>query len=274
MPKFQRIYWSKKFDWKHYSGLYDRYCKSKNNYYFNSVSAMLKPARLTNSSRVCDLACGTGALTRQLLKEHPKIKIFAIDLSEEMLAYYRKNFSKQIRKGQISVVCGNAEKINEYTNQKYDVVFIASALWDMEIGSLFKSISRILRKNGTAIFNLPALVVEKEKGFVFFIEHFFRQTLNSKAIYRRIKISRLKKLASKHGLQMVKTKEYSFITPKQNVAKFFDLLRYRYPFILFPKEMPYNQKLKRCTEIFNESLKYIPKDGIEEDGFVFVLKKK
>jgi hypothetical protein len=45
-------------------------------------------------------------------------------------------------------------------------------------------------------------------------------------------------------------------------------------FVFFPPKMPYSQKLKKCTEIFKEALRYIPKDGISEEGFVFVLKKR
>ena len=97
MPKFQRIYWSKEFDWKHYSQLYNKYCKSKKNYYVQSALELLKSTKLSNNSKVMDVGCGTGALTQQLLKKYPKIDIFAIDLSKDMLSYYRKNFSKQIK---------------------------------------------------------------------------------------------------------------------------------------------------------------------------------
>lgn len=273
MPKFQRIYWSKKFDWKHYSKLYDKYCKSINNYYIQSVLELVKSVKLRKTSKVIDMGCGTGALTKQLLKKYPRISVFAIDLSREMLSFFKKNFSTQIKNGQIITTCGNAEKINKYTNEKYDAIFISSALWDMDIETIFKNIRKVLKKDGIVIFNLPALIVEKERGFIFFIEHFFRQILNSKMIYRRIKIDYLKKLFKKYNFQLATFREYSFKMSKLNVAQFFDLLRYRYPFILFPKEIPYNIKLKKCTEIFNESLKYIPRSGIDEVGFIFVIKK-
>ncbi|MFH0948951.1 MAG: class I SAM-dependent methyltransferase [Candidatus Aenigmatarchaeota archaeon] len=274
MSKFQRIYWIKKFDWKHYSRLYNKYCKLKNNYYSLSSSKLVRCVKLTKDAKIVDMACGTGVMTSQLLKKYPKFSIFAIDLSKEMLAYYQKNFRDQIKKGQIKAVHGNAEQINRYTSEKYDVVFIASAFWDLEIEIMLKNVSKILNKNGIFAFNLPALITGNERGFMFFIEHFFRKALNSKMIYRRISEERLKKLFRKYKFQSVLSKKYSFRVSKPNVAQFFDLLRYRYPFIFFPKEIPYNKKLKRCTEIFNESLKYIPKDGINEVGFVFVIKKK
>lgn len=273
MSKFQRIYWSKKFDWKHYAKIYNKYCGSKDNYYSQSALELIKTIKLNNSSMVVDMACGTGALTQKLLVKYPKIKVFAVDLSKEAVGYYRKNFTKQIKTGQIKAVRGNAEKINDYTDKKYDAIFISSALWDVEIETAFKNMPKILKKNALVVFNLPALVVDKEKGFIFFIEHFFRQMFNSKMIYRRIKPDYLKKLFKKSNFRLIKTKKYLFGLSKRNVAQFFDLLRYRYPFILFSKKMPYKQKLKECTEAFNESLRYIPKDGINEEGFVFIVKR-
>jgi ubiquinone/menaquinone biosynthesis C-methylase UbiE len=270
--KFQRIYWSKKFDWKHYAKLYYKYCQTKNNYYIQSASELVKSVKLKNSFKVIDLACGTGVLTSQLLKKYPKINIFAIDLSKEMLFFYQKNFFSYIKTGQIKVICGNAEQLYKYTKEKYDAIFIASALWDLELKPLFKSMMKVLKKNGLVIFNLPALVTGEEKGFIFFIENFFREKLNTTAVYRRITLKDLGKVFNKH-FRLIKLRRYSFKMSKRNVAIFFDLLKYRYPFIFFPKEISYNQKLKKCTEILNEVLRYIPKDGISEEGLIFVLEK-
>ena len=271
--KFQRIYWSKKFDWKRYARLYDKYCRTKNNYYIQSASELVKSVRLKNSFKVIDLACGTGVLTSQLLKRYPKINIFAIDLSKEMLYFYQKNFFNHIKVGRIKVVCGNAEQLHKYTKEKYDAIFIASAVWDLELKSLFNNIAKVLKKNGLVVFNLPALVVGEEKGFIFFIEHFFREKLNTTAVYRRITLKDLGKVFNKH-FRLIKLKMYSFKMSKRNVAMFFDLLKYRYPFVFFTKKMPYSLKLKKCIEIFKEALRYIPKAGISEEGFVFVLKKR
>ncbi len=274
MGKFHRIYWSKKFDWKHYSKLYDLYCKTRSNYYSQSAAVLINSVKLNNSSNIIDLACGTGALTSEILKKQKQVKIFAIDLSKDMLFYYKKNFSEQIKKGQIKVSEGNAENIDKFVNSKFDSAFITSALWDLEIESTIGNISKVLKTGGYLLFNLPALVVEKEKGFIFFIEHFFRQTMNTDILYKRIKLHKLMNIFEKHDFELVNSKDYSFNMSKKNVAEFFNLLRYRYPFILFPENMPYNEKLKKCTEIFQDSLRYIPKDGINEEGIAFILRKK
>ncbi len=273
MSKFQRIYWAKDFDWDSYSKLYDKYAKSKGSYYLQTSSKLIDSVKLAKSSKVLDLACGTGALSMVLLKQFPGVNILAVDLSKEMLKYYKKNLSKQVKNGQIVVKDGNAEGIDKLSEEKYDVIFVSSALWDLEIESFVKSAKGVLKNGGKIVFNLPSLVVEKERGFIYFIEHFFRQTLQSDIIYRRIPIDYLKKIFEKNGFKLSTMKDYSFNMSKKNVTDFFDVLRYRYPFILFPKEMPYPQKLKRCTEIFNDSLRYVPKEGLDEEGVIFVFEK-
>ncbi len=274
MAKFQRIYWKSEFDWNNYAKLYDAYAKSRGNYYLLSSLELIKCATINKTTKVVDLACGTGALTNLILRKNSKANIFAIDLSKEMIRYYRKNFIKEINSGEIAVHVGNAEKISKITKEKYDYVFISSALWDLELEPLIKDLKKVVKRGGKIIFNLPSLVVERETGFIYFIEHFFRETLKSDLIYRRIPIPLLKAKFNKNGFSLQKMKDYAFNMPKANVKKFFDVLRYRYPFILFPKEMPYAEKLKRCTDIFNDSLRYVPKEGLAEKGVIFVFEKK
>jgi|SRR3989344_4230599 len=274
MAKFQRIYWKSEFDWDNYVKLYDAYAKSNGNYYLLSSLELIKCANLSKKSKVVDLACGTGALTNLIAKKNPQANILALDLSKEMIKYYKKNFRKQIDKGKIRVYVGNAEKTSKINQERYDYVFISSALWDLELDPLIKDLSKVVKKGGKVIFNLPALVVEKETGFIYFIEHFFKETLKSDLIYRRIPISLLRTKFSKNGFKLSKMKNYEFNMSKSNVKKFFDVLRYRYPFILFPKEMPYVEKLKRCTDIFNDSLRYVPREGLDERGVVFVFEKR
>lgn len=273
MPKFERIYWSKEFDWKNYSKLYDKYTKSKGNYYSQSLNKLLENIKLDKTTKIIDLGCGTGALTKEILKKNKNVYIFAIDISKEMVEIYKNNFKKEISNGQIKCIVGNAEKINKLTNEKYDFVFISSAFWDINGERLIKSLSSIINKKGKIIFNLPALVLGKERGFIFFIEHFFRERINSSMKYRRINLNDIKEISRKNNVKINKIKDYSFKMSKNNVKKFFNLLKYRYPFILFPKEMQTKDRIKKCDEIFKESLRYIPKDGIEEKGVVFILGK-
>jgi len=273
MPKFQRIYWLEDFNWKEYASLYNAYCQTKQNYYQQTAEALLSAIRISQDAQIVDAGAGTGALTSELMRRMPHAKIFAIDLSSEMLHYYKKRFKKQIAKRQIKVIQGNVENINKYVRNSVDIIFVASALWDIELSPFFKNARKILRPNGKIVFNLPALVLGETKGFIGFIEKSVRKEMPGKQLYRRIILAELTKIFRQNSYTLEKQKHFRFTMSKSNVAKFFKVLRYRYPFILFPKKLSYKERFKLCTKIFNTALKKMPSKGISEEGYVFVIGK-
>ena len=272
--KFHRIYWSKEFDWEEYAKRYNKYCKTDNNYYKQSAEILLNCSDIKDNNVILDLGCGTGAMSREILKRFPKIKIIAIDLSKEALEYYRKNFEKQIKTGQIIAIECNAEKIKEQIKHNVDIVFISSALWDMEIKSLFKNLKKILNKNGLIIANLPYLTINKNEGFIYKIEDFFRKKSKIQKLYRRILLKNLNDILINNKLRIRKTQEYNFNLSKDNIKRFFDVLKYRYPFIFFPDKISYEERYKKCEKLFNQLLTSIPKIGIEERGLILLIDNK
>ena len=264
MP-FHRIYWKKEFDWETYAELYNKYCKSKDNYYALSSEALIP--ELKGDELVVDLACGTGALTQTLLRKYPNIRIIAIDISKEAIKHYKENFSEQIKNSQIRVLQENAEQINTET---VDFIFIPSALWDMELKDLFKSLVKIMKPNTKIITNLPYLTLGKEKGFIHEIENIFKEEANIKKFYRRIFIEDLEKILKKNRLMIEKIKEYKFFMPKDSVNEFFDVLNYRYPFIFFEEDISYEERFKICKRIFQKLLDKNP-NGMEESGEIVII---
>lgn len=273
MQKFQRIYWLGAFDWKAYAKLYDVYCHLPKNYYLESVKALINAVPIPKRSNILDVGAGTGVLTWELLKRKPNASIIAIDLSVEMLRYYKKHFKEQIRTGQIKVIRGNAEQSHKLIKVPVDMIFIASTLWDMKLSTFFKSARKILAPKGKIIFNLPVLVLGEAEGFIGFIENTVRAELLGKQLYRRILPTQLYQHFKHYDYKLVKCKRYSFILSKTNIAQFFKVLRYRYPFILFPKELSYERRLQLCSKIFKTALKKIPREGIREEGVIFVVEK-
>jgi len=271
---FHRIYWDKEFDWKNYSKAYDEYCKLQENYYSQSAKVLVGLMDFGKSSKIIDLACGTGALSTELLKDYPDAQIFAIDLARDVLSYYENNFKSLIGKGQVEVACGNAEEIHKLTTSKVDTIFVTSAMWDVDIDELLKNANKVLNKEGVILFNLPSVILGEKKGFIFFIEDYFRKAMGTNMLYKRIDLDKLMEMLEKRGFELVSSKEYCFKMSRENVEKFFDLLKYRYPFIFFPEELSYKEKLQKCTEIFKDSLESIPDGGIKEEGRVFVIRKR
>jgi ubiquinone/menaquinone biosynthesis C-methylase UbiE len=272
MRKFQRIYWSKDFDWRAYARLYDEYCHKRGNYYEESARALLSALKLRRNAHIVDAGAGTGALTKELLRLRPDVSITAIDLSSDMLGYYRRHFRKEIAKGQIAVINGNVEQLQKYLKEKVDAVMVSCAIWDMEIPPFLRNAKRVLKHGGRVVFNLPALVTGISRGFIWFIEQSVREVLPGEELYRRIPRSFLLNEFSKQGFTVESEVPYRFRLSKGDVQAFFKVLRYRYPFILFPKEMPYKQRLSLCTRIFRSAIKRLTGKGVLEEGTVFVIK--
>lgn len=69
--------------------------------------AMLK--RLSDASRILDLACGTGIVSRRLSFKFPGAEIVGVDLTEDYLAVYRSRIERG--KFKAKAVLGNAETV-------------------------------------------------------------------------------------------------------------------------------------------------------------------
>jgi precorrin-6B methylase 2 len=272
MARFQRIYWSKDFNWKEYARLYNDYCQRQGNYYQQSARALIHSLRLPQKARVIDTGAGTGALTRELLRIRPDVTVIAIDLSSDMLKYYRQQFSREIRQGRILVIAGNAEQLHKYVKNRVDAIFISCAIWDMEISPFLRNAKQILKPQGKIVFNLPALVTGISRGFIWFIEQSVREVLPGEELYRRIPRGLLLTAFAKQGFSLETEQRYRFKLSKEDVNEFFKVLRYRYPFILFPRDMPYEERLQLCTRIFKSAVKRLTEKGVIEEGAVFVLR--
>src|SRR3989344_8891615 len=184
--EFDRIYWLDKFNWEDYSRVYNKYCKTKDNYYLLTAKSLVDSANIKENSLVVDLACGTGILTKILLERFPKLRIIAIDLSKEALNFYKNNFKQQINSGQIKVIQGNAENINELVKEKVDFIFITSALWNLKSDILFRNISSVMKPNTKIIVNFHSIAIGEEKGLIYQIERFFEKEAKIEKFFKRI----------------------------------------------------------------------------------------
>lgn len=95
-----------------------------------------------------DLACGTGDLTQALAKKYPEGQIIGLDLTPQMLEIANaKNCQKNI-----AFICCDMSQTNLDQNS-VDIVTGGYALRNASsLEDTLKEISRVLKKNGTAIF--------------------------------------------------------------------------------------------------------------------------
>ena len=260
---FHRIYWKSHWQ-KKYARLYAAYAKSPGNYYSKSSAALIEALNVKNPQIVGDIGCGTGAFTSEFLKVHPECRIFAIDISKEIISYYRKNFQGLIDK-KINAIKGNAEEINKYTGH-LDAAFVSSAVWDMNVPVLLRNLSHI---TGRLAFNVPYAVLDKNKGFIAYIESKFSEVKGKK--YRRLQHKEIGRWMKITGWKIDEI-EYSFWLSRNNIKQFLAVLRYRYPFIFFP-HLSYNKAIKIIDEVFKKIIRELPPKGIQENGIIFIGKR-
>lgn len=111
---------------------------------------MAKRAKETSPSKILEIACGTGRLTNQLLKEIPNAQITATDINSAML-----NLAKDIVKDQKNVIWEIADAMSlPFDNEYFDCITAQfGVMFYQDKVKAHKEAFRVLKKGGTYIFN-------------------------------------------------------------------------------------------------------------------------
>jgi ubiquinone/menaquinone biosynthesis C-methylase UbiE len=98
----------------------------------------------SNSKKIIEVGCGVGAQTEILLERFPHLQILGIDLSDKQIAVAEQRLKKYIDKGQVRLLCMNAEKVDQI-KEKFDGAFIC---WFLEHvpnpSKILKGLNKIL----------------------------------------------------------------------------------------------------------------------------------
>lgn len=78
--------------------------------------------------KIIEVGCGVGAQTEILLERFPHLEILGVDLSQAQINVAEKRLKKYIDKGQVRLLCMNAEKIYKI-KEHFDGAFIC---WFLE----------------------------------------------------------------------------------------------------------------------------------------------
>jgi demethylmenaquinone methyltransferase/2-methoxy-6-polyprenyl-1,4-benzoquinol methylase len=96
--------------------------------------------------QILDIACGTGDLSFEILKQIPSAKITGVDLAEPMLDIFRKKAAEQ--KQVIQIEEGDVEAMR-YPDTSFDAVMIGFATRNFSrLDVAFKEIHRVLKPGG------------------------------------------------------------------------------------------------------------------------------
>ena len=133
-----------------YSEYYDLIYKEKD--YRNECERILNFLKKKKVNKVLEIGCGTCSHSIILAKEN--FQIVGIDNSLEMLKVAKKKISHH-NLSNIQLIEGNAEKINKFIHEKFDVVLILFNVvgYLSNLESFINKIRSFLNINSTLIFD-------------------------------------------------------------------------------------------------------------------------
>ncbi|MBN2238475.1 MAG: methyltransferase domain-containing protein [Dehalococcoidales bacterium] len=110
--------------------------------------AVCRLKKLKPKGMMADLGCGPGYITGEIARALPKLKITALDISEEMLERARKNLSAPDIRNRITYQPGDIFEL-PFGNNSLDFVVSTFSLhhWD-DPQKGFSEIHRVLKKGG------------------------------------------------------------------------------------------------------------------------------
>lgn len=99
---------------------------------------------------ILDIATGTGDFAIEALRLDP-VKIFGVDISDDMLAIGRKKIKKKHVQDKIELLGGDSEKLF-FEDNKFDAVTVAFGVRNFEhLEKGLSEIHRVLKPGGTAL---------------------------------------------------------------------------------------------------------------------------
>src|SRR5579872_7235506 len=100
----------------------------------------------THEPQILDIACGTGDLAFELLRQIPDAKITGIDLAMPMLELFQKKINE--RKARITISEGDVEALT-FADNSFDAVTIGFGTRNFpKLDVAFKEIARVLKPGG------------------------------------------------------------------------------------------------------------------------------
>ncbi len=132
--------------------------------------AAIKQLGMNNTSRILDLATGTGDLALEAVHQHCR-KVVGVDVAFEMLRLGVVKVRKRHEENRINFVCGDGERLPVKSAQ-FDGTMIAFGIRNMsDIGETIKEMYRILKPHGRIIlleFSNPKNPLFKRLYYLYF----------------------------------------------------------------------------------------------------------
>jgi SAM-dependent methyltransferase len=134
---------------------YDAYAREYPNYQETSrdlIAVALATADAGLAATVLDLACGTGATTREILAVlGPAGRVTGVDRSAAMLAVAADSTADP----RATWIQAPAESVDQHVAEPVDAVICNSAIWQTDVAATAMAVRAVLRAGGRFAFNVP-----------------------------------------------------------------------------------------------------------------------
>ncbi len=98
---------------------------------------------------ICDIGCGTGKGIRGLQKQYPRSRVYAVDISREMLLCARSRYRRLSAK---RLIAADMERL-PFANASFDLMFSSLALpWGNDVRTVLREFARVSSRGALLMF--------------------------------------------------------------------------------------------------------------------------
>ncbi len=117
--------------------------------YRKLIRFILEDLNVKNNSDILEIGPGPGWIGIWMAQENPTLSITGLELSEDMIRVANKNKIKEGVQDKVKYINGNAENMDLFADNSFDVVFSNGSLhhW-INPKNVFNEINRVLKPNG------------------------------------------------------------------------------------------------------------------------------
>lgn len=192
--------------------------------------------------KILEIGCGTGILSRYLLRKNPKLMIKGIDISEKATAIAKKSLKKYP-----NVIFRTGDALNlPFKDNYFDLIIGNSILHHLPLIKSLREIKRVIKEKGKIwfcepnIFN-PQIFLEKN---IFILKGFMQDSENETAFSRWY----IKKVLKENGFKNIISRPYEFLHPLLP-KKLFNIL---VPIAILLEKIPLINELAGTMQITGE----------------------
>ena len=169
--------------------------------------SILENINLENNDNILDIGFGNGYLIYKLFQKNVPIKVFGIEISDDMLKKVSKKYDHIIRNDNLKLYLENIEKTS-FENETFDKICTINTIyfWN-DLQKCFSEIKRIIKPNGIFL-------------NVIYSKDFLDKLIYTKYGFKKFTKDELKKITEENGMNVIKVieirknKSYCIISKK------------------------------------------------------------